>query len=112
MADASLTAQDKHPLPLRLTSAFHPLSAHRALANISISLPNLCLWPTCGEGMGRGGRFVVVASVQSMTSTLGIELDVVCVLDCVGSGDWGGESRDEKGSDDGVASKSRTWSRE
>jgi hypothetical protein len=55
---------------------------------------------------------VVVASVQSMTSTLGIELEVVCVLDCVGSGDWGGERRDEKGSNDGVASKSRIWRRE
>lgn len=40
--------------------------------------------------------------MQSTTSTLGIELDVVCILDWVGSGDWGGERSDEKESEDGV----------
>lgn len=41
--EASLTAHDKHDRPLRLTSAFQPLSAHIALASISISLPKLSL---------------------------------------------------------------------
>jgi hypothetical protein len=103
-APASLTVQAKHPLPFLLIKAFHPLSAHNARAKISISLPNLCLCGcgVCGEGEGRIGKAVMVESVQSMTSTLGMVLLVVCIVERFASrGDWGGESRESKGRVDG-----------
>jgi hypothetical protein len=93
---ASLTLQDKQHLPFLLINAFHPLSAHKALANISVSLPNLPLCPAdkCGDGVGRVGNAVIVLSVQSITRTLGIGLFVVWVVDWLGSpaGDCGGDS--------------------
>lgn len=85
---ASLTEQLKHPLPLLLINAFHPLSAHKALASISVSLPNVRpLGPAeeCGDGVGRVGNAIVVLSAQSMTRTFGIGLLVVCVVDWVSS---------------------------
>jgi hypothetical protein len=105
---ASLTLQDRQPRPLLLTSAFHPLSAHKALANISTSLPNVLPFGAadkCGDGVGRVGNAVVVLSVQSMTRTFGIGLFVVCVVDWVGSpvGDCGGESIEVNGRFAGVA---------
>jgi hypothetical protein len=99
---ASLTEHDKQPLPLLLINAFHPLSAQRALASISVSLPNIRPFvpaEECGDGVGRVGNAIVVLSVQSIMRTFGIGLLVVCVVDWVGSpvGDWGGERRDVKG---------------
>lgn len=99
---ASRILQARQPLPRLLTRAFHPLSAHNALAIISISLPNLCLLdPKCGLGDGLVGNATAVSSVQSITRTLGILLSVVCVLDCAGSvagpavvEDCGGERRE------------------
>jgi hypothetical protein len=85
-APASLILQAKQPLPRRLIRAFHPLSAHIALAKISKSLPNLRLLPGCGLGAGLVGKARVVASVQSTTRTFGIVLFVVWVLECAGSG--------------------------
>jgi len=85
-APASLTLHARQPRPRLLIRASQPLSAHSALANISISLPNLCLLPPrCGLGEGLMGKARLVESLQSMTSTLGMVLFVVWVLECAGS---------------------------
>jgi hypothetical protein len=75
-APASRTAQEIHPLPLRLISAFQPLSAHNALARISRSLPNCRPFepPTTESRFAVGflGESAISTSVQSSTRTRGM----------------------------------------
>lgn len=85
-APASRMLQARQPLPLLLTRAFHPLSAHKARARISMSFPNLCLLLSkCGLGDGRGGKASSVESVQSTTRILGIVCSLAWVIKCAGS---------------------------
>ena len=95
-APASLTAQAIHPLPLRLMSAFQPLSAHKALASISRSLPEEGFGANAGDGAREAEYLARDASVQSITRTFLILLDVVWVLDCDGSRDGFGDRSVEK----------------
>jgi hypothetical protein len=101
-APASLTAQAMHPLPRRLIRAFQPLSAHKARATISRSLPEATFWfgpdvvPITGDETRDGGYFVIGVSVQSITSTFRIPLEVVWVLDKLGSRFWFGLRKVEK----------------
>lgn len=88
-APASLTAHPRQPLRLRLIMAFHPASAHAALARISASDPNRLardsrcipsvagpIWPGGGDNgdvgvdCGVGDRETLF--MQSMTSTRGL----------------------------------------
>lgn len=90
-APASLTAHPRQPLRLRLMIAFHPASAHAALARISASDPNRLardsrcippaagpIWPGGGDvgevGVDRGVAERETLVTQSMTSTRGLVL--------------------------------------
>lgn len=60
-----------------------------------------------GESNGRAGKVSYIESVQSIIRTLGMELEVVCALDRVGSGESGGERSSEKSVLEDLKTKSR-----
>jgi len=96
-AAASLTLHAKQTLPRLDITASQPLSAHTALASISMSLPKALLLLQLARGLGDGriGNATVVLSIQSIIRTFGILLLVVCVLECAATvGEVDGDRRD------------------